>query len=59
MMFVLLEVARVGYLVRPEATAQRVTVISGWLTRTVGVSPAGWSAREAPASRAEIAALAG
>jgi hypothetical protein len=40
-MFLLLEVPLVGYLVRPEATAKRVTAMSGWLNAN-GLRITGW-----------------
>ena len=40
-MFLLLEVRLVGYLVRPEATAERVTATSRWLNAN-GLRITGW-----------------
>ena len=40
-MFLLLEVPLVGYLVRPETTAKRVTAMSRWLNAN-GLRITGW-----------------
>ena len=40
-MFLLLEVPLVGYLIRPEATAKRVTAMSRWLNAN-GLRITGW-----------------
>jgi Sap, sulfolipid-1-addressing protein len=59
-MLLLLEVPLVGYLVRPEATAMRVTAMSGWLNAN-GLRITGWLVGVFGASLLAqgIAALAG
>jgi Sap, sulfolipid-1-addressing protein len=59
-MFLLLEVPLVGYLVRPDATAERVAAVSRWLNAN-GLRITGWLVGLAGASLLVqgIAALAG